>query len=86
MTTEIEVLETGLLIYKIEFMANEKGATIYNICHRNAGWAIQWHENGKQGESPDFRDGLIIYKYYETLEKMAKGEFERLNVTAIPQQ
>ena len=72
------LVSVGGLVYELESAANKNGATIYNICHRNAGWAIQWHEQKKQGESENWKDGLVIYRYYETLEAMVKGEFLRL--------
>ena len=72
------LVSVGGLVYKLESAANKNGATIYNICHRNAGWAIQWHEQKKQGESDNWKDGLVIHRYYETLEAMVKGEFLRL--------
>ena len=72
------LVSVGGLVYELESAANKNGATIYYICHRNAGWAIQWHEQKKQGESENWKDGLVIYRYYETLEAMVKGEFLRL--------
>jgi hypothetical protein len=78
------LVSVGGLVYELESAANINGSTIYNICHRNAGWAIQWHETERQGESKNYSDGLVIYKYYPTLEAMCKGEFQRLgDVTAI---
>lgn len=71
------LVSVGGLVYELESAANKNGATIYNICHRNAGWAIQWHEEKKQGDSDNWKDGLVIYRYYETLEAMVKGEFLR---------
>ena len=72
------LVSVGGLVYELESAANKNGATIYNICHRNAGWAIQWHEEKKQGNSDNWKDGLVIYRYYNTLEEMVKGEFVRL--------
>ena len=72
------VVITGGLINELESAANKNGATIYNICHRNAGWAIQWHEEKKQGASQNWKDGLIIYRYHPTLIEAIKAEFIRL--------
>ena len=72
------LVSIGGLVYELETAANKNGATIYNICHRNAGWAIQWHEEKKQGDSDNWKDGLVIYRYYNTLAEMVKGEFVRL--------
>ena len=66
------------LISKLEETANKNGATIYNICHRNAGWAIQWHEKNKQGDSDNWKDGLIIYKYYPSFTEAIEAEIKRL--------
>ena len=66
-------------IEKLESIANEKGATIYNICHRNAGWAVQWYEEKKQGDSDNWKDGLIIYKYYPSFAEAIKAEIKRLS-------
>lgn len=66
------------LIKKLEEIANSQGMTIYNICHRNAGWAVQFHDKKKQKESKDFREGLTIHKYYATFGIAIKEELERL--------
>ncbi len=67
-------------IEKLESIANEKVATIYNICHRNAGWAVQWHEEKRQGLSENWKDGLVIYRYYPSLKEAIKAETERLSI------
>lgn len=72
------LVSIGGLIYELESTANKTGATIYNICHRNAGWAIQWHEKERQRDNPDWRKGLTIYRYYSTLLEMISGELLRL--------
>ncbi len=65
-------------IEELERVANIEGATIYNICHRNVGWGIQWHEmNKQQGEA--WETGLVVYSYHETFEKMLEFESERLS-------
>ena len=75
--TTIDVLIS--LIEKLEEMANENGAIIYNICHRNAGWGIQWHESYRcSSASDDWRKGLVVYKYYPTLFEAVQAELERL--------
>jgi len=71
-------ISVGGLIYELELAANKHGATIYNICHRDNGWAIEWHEEKRQGNVINNERGLVIYQYYNTLEEMVKGEFERL--------
>jgi hypothetical protein len=63
----------------LEELANKSFKTIYNICHRNAGWGIQWHEAGRQGTSSDFKDGLVIYQYYPSIPDMISAEYIRLN-------
>ena len=68
----------GGLVYELETEANKSGESIYNICRRKAGWAIQWYDEKRQGDSDKWKDGLIIYRYYDTLEEMVKGELERL--------
>lgn len=76
----------GGLIYELESAAAKHGATIYNICHNridadfiiHEGWAIEWHEEKRQGNIINFERGLVIYQYYNTLEEMVKGELERL--------
>ena len=67
-------------IDKLEEMANEDGVTIYNICHRNAGWGIQWHEptRSPSDKAPDWHKGLVIYRYYPTLFEAVQAELERL--------
>lgn len=73
-------------IEKLDALAGEQGATIYNICHRNAGWGVQWYEganeqaSGKPGSRvPDhWRRDLVVYTYYPTIAEMIAGETERL--------
>ena len=79
-------ISVGGLIYELELAANKHGATIYNICHNridaeyflHKGWAVEWHEEKRQGNVINNERGLVIYQYYDTLEEMVKGEFERL--------
>lgn len=80
------LVSVGGLIYELESAAAKHGATIYNICHNRIdadyflhdGWAIEWHEEKRQGNIINFERGLVIYQYYNTLEEMVKGELERL--------
>lgn len=72
------IITPGGLIEELESAANETGATIYNICHRNAGWAIQWHELSRQGNSDEWKDGLVIYRYYKSLFEAVREEFSRV--------
>lgn len=72
------LISVGGMIDELESLGNIKGSTIYNICHRNAGWAIQWHELPRQGKDEDWHKGLVIYRYYPTLSECVNGEFVRL--------
>src|SRR3990167_3331076 len=81
-TQEIDIMvSAGGLLDELESAGNKVGATIYNICHRNAGWAIQWHESKKQGESDNWKDGLIIHRYYPKLIEAIQAEFIRIGGT-----
>lgn len=79
MEKQVDILvSVGGLIDELISTANKKGITIYNICFRNAGWAIQWYEAERQGENPEWKTGLVIYRYYSTLEDCVNGEFIRI--------
>ena len=67
--TDDVVVMTGGLIDDLETAANKMGATIYNICQRNAGWGIQFH---------DWKTGLIMHCYYPTLYEAVRGELSRI--------
>ena len=64
----------------------EKYSTIYKINHANAGWGITFYEPPEgyesQQYSPDeyetWRQYLVTYKYYDTLEKCLVEELNRL--------
>jgi len=73
------VISEGGLVFELESLANKQGATIYNICHRSAGWAIQWHEAKRQNESKVWEDGLVVYEYYNKLSECIIEEIKRLN-------
>lgn len=64
-------------IEELERLANERGATIYNIAHRNAGWGVQWHDGNRQ-KGDDYRTGLVVYTYYDTLAEAVTEETKRL--------
>lgn len=69
-------------LLELEQLANRHGATIYDICHRNAGWGICWHESTRPLNSLDddaWRQQLVTYRYYETPTEMVEAEFERLS-------
>ena len=69
-------------IEKLESIAKEKGATIHKIFHSSAGWAIQWHEKARQGNSFNFKNGLITYRYYPSRKEMIEAEIKRLQLPA----
>lgn len=78
-TSSDETAATGSgLLGELETAGNKVEATIYNICHRNAGWAIQWHDRIRQGESDYLKDGLFIDRYYPTLPEAMQGELARV--------
>lgn len=62
-------------IEKLDALAQERGITIYNICHRNAGWGVQWLEI----EGPNWKNGLVVYNYYPTIAEMIAVETARLS-------
>jgi hypothetical protein len=78
----------GINILQLEEMANEIQCTIYDIIHRNAGWAIRWHDdrNKKSKESNDPREGLIIFRYYDTPSEMIFAEIERVKKLLPPEK
>jgi len=79
------VITPGGLIDELEATANKTGATLYNICHRNAGWAIQWHEAARcSSASDDWREGLVIYQYYPTLFEAVLAELARILADQTP--
>lgn len=69
----VEILQ----IDELERLANERGATIYNIAHRNAGWGIQWHDPVRQ-KGDDWKSGIVIHTYYPTLAESVTEELKRL--------
>lgn len=68
------------------------GETLYEIAFRNAGVALVWHSDEKAGPRPEeltlheyvremgewTKRGLVVYKYYPTLEDAIAGETDRL--------
>ncbi len=37
---------------KIVALGAERGQSLYNVCHRSAGWAIQWHDQARVKTAP----------------------------------
>lgn len=68
----------NVLLGELEAAGNKVGMTIYNICHRNAGIAIQWYDKAKQGRSNNWKDGLFVDRYYPTLKEAIEGELIRV--------
>ena len=75
---------------RLEEIAARQGCVIYAILHRRAGWGIEWHDQ-KREENPDrhpsllyrgedsWKNGLVVYRYYDTFDEMLQNELERLS-------
>jgi hypothetical protein len=50
---------------------------LYNICYRNAGWAVMFYEPEKDLHC-NYKEGLVVYAYYSTLAEAVQAEGERL--------
>lgn len=67
------------LIEKLRLVAQENNHALYNICLRNAGWAIMWY---RRHEGDDFqfnKQKLVVYRYYPTLEEAIQQELLRFS-------
>lgn len=60
-------------------------ARVYNICHRNAGWAFQFYEppDGVDVDEhpyphPSDREFLHVYEYHQTFRRAVNAEYARL--------
>jgi hypothetical protein len=62
----------------LEAEAATLGNVIYNICRRVAGWGIQWYEENRVITN-NWKDGLVVYKYYPTFEEMLEAELSRIH-------
>lgn len=63
----------------IRELGRDRGATLYAILFRNAGVGFHWYEGPRQvGE--EFNTGLVVYRYYPTIDDAYVAELERLRV------
>lgn len=71
------------MLEKVEAVGAVRGAGIYDICKRKAGWGILWYEDDRD-DTPegrrwsDDKRGLVVYRYYPTIREAVRGELRRL--------
>jgi hypothetical protein len=68
------------LFQHLNVVASAKGFTMYNICFRNAGVAVQWCDQRLLEEVGQnrYRESLRIDHYSPTLEEALESEYDRL--------
>lgn len=85
------------LIEDVMEMGEKKGATLYNILFRNAGWGIMWYDEPhlareiaklhrdtlmSWSKKDKWRLGKVVYQYKPTLVEALREELVRL--AALP--
>lgn len=75
------------LLASVQRLGEQKGATLYNILFRNAGWGVQYFEESRVSpevranpQHPRWADGLVVYAYKPTLRAALQSERERLKL------
>lgn len=85
-------LKLETLLTRVRLLAALRGATMFEILIRNAGWGISWHEEEREKNPPQYarrydgkdawRNGLVVYRYYPSLRQALRAEEKRLR--ALP--
>lgn len=73
------------LLDSVQRLGEQKGATLYNLLFRKAGWGVQFYENARvpewvrgKSQHPRWTDGLVVYTYKPTLRAALLTELARL--------
>lgn len=74
----VPVTQVGEAIQKLIVLGGTLGCCLYSIHLRDAGFGIEWYERSRQGAKIHWKEGLVTYNYWPTLEECLFHELARI--------